>query len=82
MKESSLLQMKNKIDTLGSVIERLIQETEMLKTLVMGDHAVIKELKEFPDIIEKMKQDNGKEENTERTATGDSNIADSGLELS
>ena len=82
MKESSLLQMKNKIDTLGSVIERLIQETEMLKTLVMGDHAVIKELKEFPDIIEKMKQDNGKKENTSGVVAGDSDTANSGLELS
>ena len=72
MKESKLIQLKNKVDTLGAVLERLIKEQEFLKTIVMGDHRVLKELQEFPAIIEKFK--NEQEKDTSRPSSGDSGL--------
>ena len=73
MKESTLLEMKNQVAILGNAVNRLLQEHEMLKTLVMGDHQVIKQLKEFPDIIKKMQEDE-QEKDAERATPGDSGL--------
>ena len=73
MKESTLLEMKNRVEILGNAVNRLLQEQEMLKTLVMGDHQVIKQLKEFPDIIKKMQEDE-QEKDAERATPGDSGL--------
>ena len=72
MKESTLLEMKNQVAILGNAVNRLLQEHEMLKTMVMGDHQVIKQLKEFPEIIKNMKDE--QEENAERATPGDSGL--------
>ena len=72
MKESTLIEMRNRIDILGGALNRVMQELEMLKTMVMGDHQVIKQLKEFPDIIEKMKDE--QKEDTSGVTTGDSGL--------
>ena len=72
MKESTLLEMKNRVELLGGAVQRLMQENEMLKTMVMGDHQVIKQLKEFPEIIKNMKDE--QEENAERATPGDSGL--------
>ena len=45
--------MGNKIEQLGGATQQLIRTTEALKTIVMGDHEVIKQLKEFPDYYKK-----------------------------
>lgn len=72
MKESTLIEMKNRIEILGNAVSRLMQEQEMLKTMVMGDHQVLKQLKEFPDIIQKMKDE--QKEDTSGAPTGDSGL--------
>ena len=56
MKESRLLQMEKNIDTLGKVAQELTMRLEQLKIVVMGDHEVVKQLEEFPAIIEKMQE--------------------------
>ena len=72
MKESTLIEMRNQVETLGQVMSRIINDLENLKTLAMGDHQVIKQLKEFPDIIKQMKDE--QEKDTSGTATGDSGL--------
>ena len=71
MKESTLIEMRNQVETLGQVMSRIINDIENLKTLAMGDHQVIKQLKEFPDIIKQMQKDE-QEKNAERATPGDS----------
>ena len=58
MKEQALVQMKNQLETIGQVCNKLIQENEMLKTMVLGDHAVIKKLPGFNDAIKKLQEEN------------------------
>lgn len=70
--------MQRQLEIAGQAINRLLQEVNMLKTMVMGDHQVIKQLKEFPDIIKKMQDE---QENTDGTTSGDSGSTDSNLEL-
>lgn len=77
MKESRLIQMKKQVEVLGMALESAIKEIGQLKVLVMGDHQVIKRLKEFPEIIEQIRQENGQEEDTSGTAPGDSDAASS-----
>ncbi|MDA7994526.1 MAG: hypothetical protein MPJ25_15970 [Pirellulales bacterium] len=60
MKEARLIEMRNKVETLGRLVQGLLQEVNFLKTMVMGDHRVLKEMKEFPAIIEKFKKDEEK----------------------
>lgn len=61
--------MGRKIEALGNVLQQVIKELEFMKTMVVGDHRVIKELEEFPAII-KMLQDE-QEKNTAGAPTGD-----------
>lgn len=78
MKESKLIEMQRQLEIAGQALNRLLQEVDMLKTMVMGDHQVIKQLKEFPDIIKKMQDE---QENANGTTAGDSGATDSNLEL-
>ena len=55
MKESKLIEMGNRIETLGQAIMRLTEEISMLKTLAMGDHQLIKLLPGFPEALEELK---------------------------
>ena len=71
--------MGNKIEQLGAAAQQLIRTTEALKTIVMGDHEVIKQLKEFPAIIKKMQDE--QKANATGTTNGDQGPTDSGLEL-
>ena len=64
MKESVLIQMQNKIETLGRVNNQLVQEVDLLKTMVMGDHALIQKMPGFEEAMENLKDEYGKEEET------------------
>jgi len=64
MKESKLIEMSNKIDTLGGVLNRIIQELENLKDLSIGTTELIKlmpgykkALKELTKIFEERKKE-------------------------
>ena len=65
MKESKLIEMGNRIETLGQAIIRLTEEISMLKTLAMGDHQLIKLLPGFTEALEKLKEQHEKESNKE-----------------
>lgn len=60
MKEQRLVEMSNKIETLGKVAQEIMQEIGYLKTMVIGDHEVLKNLKEFPEIMQKLKEAHNK----------------------
>lgn len=62
MKEQKLIQALNKIETLGSIVEQMLQEMNYLKAMVMGDHALIKELPGFDAALEVLKAKNTTDE--------------------
>jgi hypothetical protein len=57
MKEQTLIEMKNKIEMLGSVVQTLTMEMDHLKTLSFGTSKLIKEMPGYNEAIEKLKQD-------------------------
>lgn len=56
MKEHTLIEMKNKIETLGRAIQFLMQENKQLKDLSVGTLETIKQFKEYDGAIEKLKE--------------------------
>ena len=64
MKESKLIEMSNKVDTIGGALNRIIQELENLKDLSIGTTELIKlmpgykkALKELTKIFEERKKE-------------------------
>ena len=55
MKEQVLIQMKNKIETLGSVVQSLMMEMDRLKTLSFGTSKIVKNMPDYEEAIEKLK---------------------------
>ena len=76
MKESKLIEMQNNINTLGAVCKRITQEIEMLKTMVMGDHEVIKRMSEFKEIINQLKEERDEQKDADGSTSGDSGSLD------
>ena len=58
MKESSLIEMKNKIETMGSVLNKLIMEMNNLKTLSVGNMELLKLFPDYEAALEEMKRKN------------------------
>jgi hypothetical protein len=61
MKEQTLLEMKNKIETLGQIAQRLMMEMDHIKTLSFGTSKLIKEMPGYDEAIEKLKQETEKQ---------------------
>ena len=64
MKESTLLEMKNKIDAMTNVVQQLINEVTHLRELSIGTLETIKLMPGYEDAIEALKkqmEDNIKE---------------------
>ena len=61
MKEQVLAQMKNKIETLGSVVQTLMIEMDRLKTLSFGNSKIIKSMPDYEEAINKLKEEAAKE---------------------
>ena len=57
MKEQTLLEMKNKVETLGSVLTRMMQEMEHLRDLSIGTMELIKKFPGYEDAIEELKKE-------------------------
>lgn len=57
MKESKLVEMRNKIESQTRVIQQLINEIGQLKTLVISLLEIIKRLKEYESIVKEIKDD-------------------------
>jgi len=56
MKEQTLIEMKNKIETLGQAAQFLMQETKNLKDLAVGTLETIKQMPDYEQAIEKLKE--------------------------
>ncbi len=66
MKENTLLEMKNKIESMGRVLQHMINEINHLKELSIGTLETVKLLPGYDDAIEKLKSniiENKKENN-------------------
>ncbi len=57
MKEQVLIQMKNKIETLGTVVQTLMMEVDHLKTLSFGSSKIIKAMPDYEEAINKLKEE-------------------------
>ena len=62
MKESTLLELKNKVETLGRVNNMLVQELTHLKDLAFGTLSVVKLLPDYEQALELMKEEAAKNE--------------------
>lgn len=69
MKESTLLEMKNKIDAMTNVVQQLINEITHLRELSIGTLETIKLMPDYEDAIEALKkqmEDNVKQKQKEK----------------
>ena len=55
MKESKLIEMSNKVDTIGAAMNRVVQEIGNLKDLSIGTMELIKEFPDYEESLEKLK---------------------------
>ena len=62
MKESKLIEMSNKIDALGSAMNRVVQELTNLKDLSIGTMELIKEFPDYESALDKLKESLTKKE--------------------
>tara|TARA_Y100000389_G_scaffold188455_1_gene211052 strand:- start:728 stop:925 length:198 start_codon:yes stop_codon:yes gene_type:complete len=62
MKESKLIEMSNKIDTLGSAMNRVVEELTNLKDLSIGTMELIKEFPDYQLSLDKLKESLTKKE--------------------
>ena len=57
MKESKLIQIHNKVETLGNVVQQMINELHNLKDLSIGTLEIVKKMPKYKQIIEELKKD-------------------------
>jgi len=68
MKESKLIEMRNKVETLGGVCNQLIKEINNIKQLAVGTLETIKCMPDYEEAIEKLKAEMVRESSeTEKT---------------
>ena len=74
MKESKLIEMKNRLEMLGGITQQMIQELNHLKDLAVGTLETVKRLPGYEDAIKQLVEENTKDgkEDTSGTTTGDS----------
>ena len=56
MKEQTLIEMRNKIETLGGVANQLIKEVNNIKQLALGILETIKQMPDYDEAINKLKE--------------------------
>ncbi len=61
MKEQTLLEMKNKIETLGLINQRLISELNQTATIALGVLETIKNMPGYDKAIERVKEQAAKQ---------------------
>ena len=66
MKESKLIEMSNKVDTIGAAMNRVVQEIGNLKDLSIGTMELIKDMPGYDEGLEKMKENLKKEQDKEQ----------------
>jgi len=66
MKESKLIEMSNKVDTVGMALNRVVQELGNLKDLSIGLAELVKLMPGYGEGLEKMKENLKKEQDKEQ----------------
>ena len=56
MKENKLIEMRNKVETLGGVANQLIREVNNIKQLALGTLETIKQMPDYEEAINKLKE--------------------------
>ena len=56
MKEQTLVEMKNKIQSMTNVIQHLYSEVEYLRTVSFGTLETIKQMSEYDEALSKIKE--------------------------
>lgn len=73
MKESKLIEMRNKVETLGVLVQQVIGELRNLKDLSVGTLETLKRMEGYDNAINKLKEEyEQKEEDTSGSTTGGS----------
>ena len=62
MKESKLLEMQNKIETLGKAVNMLARDITHIKDLSVGTMSLIKKFKEYKGALEELKTEHAKKQ--------------------
>ena len=62
MKESKLLEMQNKIETLGNVMNILSREVTYVKDLSVGTMRLLKKIPGYKDALEELKDEHAKKQ--------------------
>ena len=57
MKESKLLEMKNKVEALTRVVQHLLNEITQVKDLAIGTLETIKKMPDYEEAIDALKKD-------------------------
>lgn len=57
MKEQALIEMKNKVETLGKVLNSVMIDIRNVRDLAVGTLETMKNMSEYNDAIEKLKAD-------------------------
>ncbi len=83
MKEQKLIEMSNRVEMLGGLVQSMISELRNLKDLSVGTLETVKRLPGYEDAIQQLVKDNtnGEEKNPNGSPTGDSGSTTTGLEL-
>ena len=63
MKESKLIEMQNKLETLGAAVTRLVGEVTNLKDLSIGTMELVKKLPDYEKALEELKEQYKKNKN-------------------
>ena len=61
MKEQTLIEMKNKIETLGLINQKLISELNQTATIAIGVLETIKQMPDYDEAIERVKEQAAKQ---------------------
>ena len=56
MKEQTIIEMKNKIETLGMINQKLISEVSQTATIALGTLETLKHMQGYEQAIEKVKE--------------------------
>ncbi len=65
MKEQKLVEMWNRVETLGSIVQQMTQEMNNLRDLSIGTMSLIKKLPCYDEAIKALAEDLKKEEKEE-----------------
>jgi hypothetical protein len=76
MKEQTLIEMRNKIETLGGVANQLIKEVNNIKQLALGTLETIKKMPDYDEAINKLKEQAAEQTSEAKTLDTGEKVSD------